>query len=123
MNDHEHPEGESRDNVPPGTCPLCGSSIRNPSAEKFECPNCHRLIQSSKASRILHRVVCLGLATGICWLSGQPWLVKVAAWPVLAFILGVLYYTLAAFVWIPTYQEFRPRAKDDVPFQKLNLDK
>ena len=129
MKGQEHPEDRLHEPVPPGTCPLCGNPIHNPTGGgKFECQNCHRLIQSSTASQILHEVVCLGLATGICWLSGWPWLIKILVWPVLAVVLGAIYYTLAAFVWIPTYVEARPRPrrrgrKDEEPFQTLHLDK
>jgi hypothetical protein len=128
MSDQEHLGNHPGERVPRGICPLCRSQIGTSRAGKFECPNCHRPIQTTTAYRALCQIVSFGVAAGICWLSGWTWLVKILAWPALAFVIGVLYYTAAAFVWMPSYVEFHPRRKrhgrnDDEPFQKLNLDK
>lgn len=106
---------------PRGVCPLCLTPIGTPGPGKFECPNCHRLIQTTKAYRALCQIVSFGVGAAICWALDLPWPIKLLLWPVLAFILGIIYYTLVAFVWIPTYREFHPKAKDDEPFQKLGL--
>jgi len=63
-------------------------------------------------------VVSFALAAGICWMSNWPWFLKVFEWPIIAYILGVVFDTLAGFVRTPSYREFHPRTKDE-SLQKL----
>jgi len=118
MQSQQSPADPTCQPLAPGLCPLCRSRIDTPLGWKFECSNCHRMVQTSRAYRILRMVVSFALAAGICLTSNWPWFLKVFEWPIIAYILGVVFDTLAGFVRTPSYREFHPRTKNE-SLQKL----